>query len=398
MADERKRCEGEQPTAEERSAESRRRGSGHRAPRSAFSIEPEPEKRAPDRLAVLLGARLYGAIGLLFLAAIAFRFFDAISRVLLIAFLGIIVAMAFNSIVTKIPIRRGIATAIVAIATLGIIGAVIYFGINLLIPQVHALANDLPLIQQQVMEWQRWLQDETGMELELIGDVTEALLADPFGMAMAVIAQAFGVLEIVGLAVLILFGALFIVAKPNEMLLNPMLRAVPTERRPAVRRMMSRMSERLVGWLRGTVISMILIGALSAVAFWIAGAPYWPLLGVFVGIVEFIPIVGPWIGGAVAVLVTAFFDPQAALWVAVAVLIIQQVEGNLIRPFVMAGAAELHPFVTLLALLLFAAMFGFLGALLALPLALAIGTIIEVFWVEETIETADEEIAPMVES
>jgi predicted PurR-regulated permease PerM len=378
--------------------EPRDENSGHRNPRSAFSIEVEPHKRAPDRLAVLLGARLYGAIGLLFLAALVFRFFDAISRVLLIAFLGIIVAMAFNAIVSKIPIRRGIATALVAIATLGIIGAVIYFGMNLLIPQIRALAEDLPLIQQTVFGWEQWLQEETGMELELIGDALEALLADPFGVVMAVIAQAFGVLEIIGLAVLILFGALFIVAKPNEMLLDPLLRAVPTERRPAFRRMMTRMSERLVGWLQGTIISMILIGTLSALAFWIAGAPYWPLLGVFVGLVEVIPIVGPWIGGAVAVLVTAFFDPQAALWVAVAVLIIQQVEGNLIRPFVMAGAAELHPFVTLLALLLFAAMFGFLGALLALPLALAIGTLIEVFWVEETIDTADEEIEPMVET
>jgi predicted PurR-regulated permease PerM len=369
-----------------------------RTPRSAFSIEPEPTKRAPDRLAVLLGARLYGAIGLLFLAALMFRFFDTISRVLLIAFLGVIVAMAFNAIVTKIPLRRGIATALIAIATLGIVGGLIYLGINALIPQIRAFANDLPLIQSTVQGWEQWLQNETGMELELVGDTVEMLLADPFGLVMMVISQAFGVLEIIGLSVLILFGALFIVAKPNEMLMNPLLRAIPSERRPAARRMMSRMSERLVGWLQGTLISMVLIGVLSALAFWIAGAPYWPLLGVFVGIVEIIPIVGPWIGGAVAVLVTAFFDPQAALWVAVAVLIIQQVEGNLIRPFVMAGAAELHPFVTLLALLLFGAMFGFLGALLALPLALAVGTIIEVFWVEETIETADEDIEPMVKS
>jgi predicted PurR-regulated permease PerM len=378
--------------------ESREANEGRRTPRSAFSIEAEPARRAPDRLAALLGARLYGAIGLLFLAALVFRFFDPISRVLLIAFLGIIVAMAFNAIVSKIPLRRGIATAIVAIATMGILGATIYFGISALIPQVRAFANDLPLFQQTVLGWEEQLRQETGIELDFIGDAAEGLLADPFGMVMMVISQVFGVLEIVGLAVLILFGALFVVAKPNEMLLNPLLRAVPTERRPAFRRMMSLMAERLVGWLQGTLISMVIIGALSGLAFWLVGAPYALLLGVFVGIVEFIPIVGPWIGGAVAVLITAFYDPQTALWVAVAVLIIQQIEGNVVRPFVMAGAAELHPFVTLLALLLFAAMFGFLGALLALPLALALGTIIEVFWVEETIETGDEEIEPMVKT
>jgi len=362
------------------------------------AIVADPERRPPDRLALLLGKRMYGVVGLLFLAALIFRFFDPITRVLLIAFVGVIVAMAFNAIVTRIPLRRGIATALVAIATLALLGAGGYLAINALVPQVRALASDLPLFQAQLLEWEQQLQGETGMELDLIGDTAQALLADPFGVLMMVLAQAAGVLEIVGLIVLVLFGALFVVAKPNHMLLDPILRAVPTERRPAVRRMMHRMAERLVGWLQGTIISMIIIGALSGLAFWLLGAPYPLLLGVIVGVLEIIPIVGPWIGGAIAVAVTAFFDPQAALYIAIAVLIIQQVEGNVVRPFVMAGAAELHPFVTLLALLLFGAMFGFLGALLALPLTLALATIIEVFWVEETIETGDEEIEPLVET
>jgi predicted PurR-regulated permease PerM len=367
----------------------------------------EPTSEAPaeevaderDRaLAAMMGKRMYGTVGLLFLAALFFRFLDPISRVLLIAFIGIIVAMAFNALVSRIPLRRGLATAIVAVATLALIGGLSYLAVNALVPQVRALAEDLPGIQETVLGWEQQLQEETGFELELIGDTMEALLADPFGVVMMLLARAAGVFEIIGIAVLVLFGALFVVAKPNHMLLNPMLRAVPRHRRPAFRRAMTRLAERLVGWLRGTVLSMIIIGALSGIAFWLIGAPYPLLLGVFVGVVEIIPIVGPWIGGAVAVLVTAFYDPGTALWIAVAVLIIQQVEGNVVRPFVMAGSAELHPFVTLIALLLFGAMFGFLGALLALPLVIALGTIVEVFWVEETIETADDDIDPMVET
>jgi predicted PurR-regulated permease PerM len=65
---------------------------------------------------------------------------------------------------------------------------------------------------------------------------------------------------------------------------------------------------------------------------------------------------------------------------------------------VMSESAKLHPFVTLLALLLFASMFGLLGAVLSLPLVLAIGTMVEVFWVEETIDAGDHEIEPIVES
>jgi predicted PurR-regulated permease PerM len=352
--------------------------------------------RLPERLALLLGGRLYAAVGLLFLAALVYRFFDAVSRVLLIAFVGIIFAIAMNAVVRRIPLKRGIATALVAIGIFALTGVAIWQGIALLAPQIRELASDLPALEATLRGWESWLQEATGMQIELLGAPLEALLADPVGFGMAFLAQAFGLLEILGIAVLVLFGALFVVARPDDQLLNPLMRAVPRERRPATRRMLHRTANRLAGWLRGTLLSMVIIGVLSGLAFWLLGAPYPLLLGVWVGLVEVIPIVGPWIGGATAILVTLIHDPAAALWIAVAVLVIQQVEGSVVRPFVMSGAAELHPFVTLLALLLFGTIFGFLGALLALPILLVIATVIEVFWVEERLDAADDEIEPVV--
>jgi predicted PurR-regulated permease PerM len=354
-------------------------------------------RRLPERLGRELSGPLYRTVALLLLAAIVLRHFDILSRVLLVTFLGVIVAMTLNAIVVRIPVRRSIATALVALAGIAAVGGLIWVGLRALLPQIRALASDLPALQERVLGWQEWLQTETGMELELVGDATEALLRDPFGFVMMLLARTAGVLEIVGLAVLILFGALFIVAKPNEQLLTPLMRAVPRDSRPAVRRMLHRLAARLVGWLKGTAISMVLVGILSFLAFWLLGAPYPMLLAVWAGLIEVIPIVGPWIGGGTAVLVTLLHDPGAALWIAVAVLVIQQIESNVVRPFAMSGAAELHPFVTLIALLLFAAMFGFLGALLALPLMLVVITVVEVFWVEETIHTDDDTIAPVVE-
>jgi predicted PurR-regulated permease PerM len=365
--------------------------------RGADAVAAEA-RRLPERLATLLGARLYRAAALVFLFALLFRFFDAITRVLLIAFVGVIVAMALNALVTRLPLRRGLATVLVALALLALIGIALWQGVALLLPQIRGLAADLPAMRERLEAWEARLHEQTGLDVQLMGQPLETLLADPVGMLMTLLARAFGVLELLGIAVLVLFGAFFVVARPNEQLLDPLMRAVPRERRPAVRRAMGRLAERLVGWLRGTLLSMLIIGTISALAFWLVGAPYPWLLGVWVGLVEIIPIVGPWIGGATAVLVTLFYDPTTALWVAVAVLAIQQLEGNLIRPFVMAGAAELHPFVTLLALLLFSAMFGFLGALLALPLALVLGTLVEVFWVEETLHAAEDAIDPVVDA
>jgi predicted PurR-regulated permease PerM len=355
-------------------------------------------QRLPQRLSELQGERLYRFAGLLFLLAILFRYFDAVSRVLLIAFVGAIIAVAFNAIIRRLPVKRGIAVLLLLLVTLGVVGAGSWFGITAIIGQVRQLIDDFPAIVESV---ETWVQGATGVELDLLGPRTQEALQGLLGMSDGpggVIAGAFGFIEVLAILVLVLVGAFFLVHKPNEQLLTPLMRTVPRERRPVFRRMFRLMGERLGGWLGGTLISMAAVAALSIIAFLIIGAPYALVLGVILGITELIPIVGPWVGGIVAVAVTLFADPGQALWVAIAVLIIQQIESNVVRPMAMSSSAELHPFVTLLALLLFGSIFGLLGAVLALPLTLALATIVQVLWVEETLDAGDDEIEPVVDT
>jgi predicted PurR-regulated permease PerM len=107
-------------------------------------------------------------------------------------------------------------------------------------------------------------------------------------------------------------------------------------------------------------------------------------------------LLGAWIGGLIAIIVTLFGNPGMIVWVIIVVIAIQELEGNLIRPMAMSSAAKVHPFVTLLALLLFSSMFGILGAILSIPIVLAIGTVVEVLWIEETLESHEDEIEPIV--
>jgi putative permease len=364
------------------------------------SLPAGADFRLADWLATELGQRMYRAVGLIFLFAVLFRYLDAVMHVTLIAFVGVILGIAFNAAVVRIPLRRGLATALLALATLATIAAGVWFGISILAAQVRALVADMPSILGSLEEWEAWLQDLTGLDVELLGPRIQAIAGDLVGGVGggAIVAGAFGVLEMVAVAVLVLVGAFFLVARPNEQLLIPMMRAVPRERRPAFRRLFSRLGERLAGWLWGTLLSMLIIGVLATVAFFLLGTPYPILLGFLVGLFDIIPLVGPWIGGGIAVIVTLFYDPGLALWVALAVLVIQEVEGNLVRPVVMSEKAKLHPFVTLLALLLFGSMFGILGAVLSLPLVLALASIVEVFWVEESLQAGDDEIGPVVET
>lgn len=353
---------------------------------------------ASERLADAFGNRLYRFAALLFLLALLFRYFDAISYVLLIAFVGAILGVAFNAVVSRVPIRRGLAVILVALLLLAAVGGTLWLGIGAVVRQLRLLVSDIPAILDRIEEWEAWLQDATGLDIELLGPRTEAIVTDFIGSGTGILSTTFGLLEVIALTVLVVVGSLFVVARPNEQLLNPLLRAIPRERQPALRRMFERLGNRLSGWLFGTMMSMLIIGGLSCAAFYLLGVPYPLLLGVLIGLFDIIPLVGPWLGGSIAVVVTLFYDPMLALWVAITVLIIQELEGNVIRPLVMSKSAELHPFVTILALLLFSSMFGLLGAILALPITLALATIVEVLWVEETLEAGDDEIEPLVDA
>jgi predicted PurR-regulated permease PerM len=340
----------------------------------------------------LEGADLYRAAGLMFLLALVLLHFDPLARVLLLAFVAAIVAIALNKIVRRIPLHRGLATALTGIAILGALGTAFYFLGRAVSREIRAFVDQAPALWETLQGWEAWVREETGLEVGLLGPRTLGIVERLPGLLL----QAVGLLELVALAVLLLFGSIFVVARPNKGLLTPFLRLVPRESRDAWRRMLRLMGDRLAGWLIGTLISMAIIGTVSVVAFMLLGVPYPLLLGVLIGALEVVPLVGPWIGGLTAVIVTLFHDPGLALWVAVVVVAIQELEGNVVHPLVMRGAVAVHPFVTLLALLLFGSIFGLLGAILALPLVLAIQTMVQVLWVENTIGTDDDEIEPVV--
>lgn len=351
----------------------------------------------PERLADLQGERLYRAIGFAFLLVLLFAHFEPISRVLLIAFVAAILAVALHAVVNRIPLPRKLSLIVVLVATIGGLVGGVWLGVRALITQVQQLINDFPAIIEGA---EAWLDSTLGIDIELLGPRSREILNTIVGGSdtAAVLTGAFGFIELLAMVILVLVGAFYLVFKPNDQLLTPLMRTIPRGRRPAFRRMFKLMGERLAGWLWGTVILCAAVGIMSTIAFYLLGTPYPLLLGVLVGVTNIIPIVGPWIGGLVAVAVTLFTDPMTALWVGVAVLAIQQIESDLIRPIIMSGSAQVHPFVTLLALLLFSSIFGILGAVLSLPLALALGTMIQVLWVEQTLQAGEDEIDPVVET
>jgi predicted PurR-regulated permease PerM len=350
---------------------------------------------SPGGAVFLRPGHLYRAVWLAFLLALLFHFFGTIAQTLLLAYAAAILAVALNAATSRLPLNRKWVAALTGILFLGGVVALLWFGAPAVVAQFRDLAGDLPRIQAQMREWGEWVYQQTGIRIPLGGGGLQKSLPQVGGGE--VLGRAAGLLEVILLVLVVLFGGLYALASPNEHLLTPLLRAVPGSARPAVYRIFDLLGKRLVGWLKGTGMAMLAVGGLSILAFSIIGVPNALALGLLNGLVEIIPIFGPWIGGTAAILVAFIADPVKGAYVAVAALAIQQIEANVITPWAMSREAEVHPFVTLFALLLFGGLFGFLGIFLALPLVIFFWTVIQVLWVERTIDTDRDRIAPVVQ-
>jgi len=333
----------------------------------------------------------YRLAAALLAAALAYRFFPTISRVLLLIYAAAILGVVLNGVVRAIPLHRRWATALVGLAILALLGLGTWFGGRELILQAQSLRAQAPEIREQLDRMARDLTSAIGVDVNLAARELEDLVREWLGNN-SIASRAWGLVQgIIGFVV-ILFGGLFAVAKPNKRLLVSFLRAVPSAQRSAWRRFFELLANRLRQWVLGQAISMATIGALATLAFYLIGVPYALVLGVVNGIAEIVPIAGPWLGGVPAVVIALLDEPSKALWTAGAIVGIQMIESQLITPIVMSQAARVHPFITLFAILLFGGMLGFLGVLLALPLVLLFGTAIQVFWVERVLDARRDRI------
>lgn len=138
-------------------------------------------------------------------------------------------------------------------------------------------------------------------------------------------------------------------------------------------------------WFGGQLVTMTLVGVVSALASWWIGLPSPLALGLIAGATNFVPFLGPILGDIPALVFATTMDLAMALWTVAAVLAIQQLEGNLITPFIQQRAVYMPPALVLFAIVVFGVAFGWLGVFLAVPLAVAITMLVKKLWIRQTL-------------
>ncbi|KUF12020.1 AI-2E family transporter [Pseudoponticoccus marisrubri] len=153
---------------------------------------------------------------------------------------------------------------------------------------------------------------------------------------------------------------------------------VPLDHKTVVRKLASDIDDVLAGFIRGMGSVMLILGTYYAVLLWLVGLQFGLVVGVIAGLLTFIPYVGAIVGGGLAIGL-AIFQFWGEWWWIVAVWAIFQsgqfIEGNIITPRLVGDSVGLHPVWLLLALSVFGSLFGFVGLLVAVPLAAALGVL-----------------------
>ncbi|MCZ7529263.1 MAG: AI-2E family transporter [Acidimicrobiia bacterium] len=278
--------------------------------------------------------------------------------------------------------RRGPATGMV-FGGVFIIGVAFIAAIGALVAnQVSDFIDEAP---DYVARTETWVNERFNAEIDADALIDE--LKDENGPVRDFATGLAGNALDVGATVLALIFQLFTIAlftfylvADGPRLRRTLLSALPPQRQ----RFLLQTWELAIDKTGGYIYSRALLAVISAVVHWIAfsiiGVPFAVALALWVGVVsQFIPTVGTYLAGALAVLVALLSDPVDAVWVLGFIVVYQQVENYLLQPRVTARTMALHPAVAFGAVIAGAGLIGPVGALLALPAAAVIQAFVSTY-------------------
>jgi predicted PurR-regulated permease PerM len=303
---------------------------------------------------------------------------------LLVIYVSVLLAIGFGPIVRAIerhPVKRGdralprwlaiLVVYLVIVAALTITGFLV---IPPLVDQAQELWMRLPSFLDKA---QTFLIDRGLMNHRIT--LEEAVRNAPGNPGTAVGTVATAVSSIIGLiiAFITILILTFYLLIDSEALFKAFARLFPPEARPRVLGASRQIGAKVSAWLNGQLILAGTIGSTAAIGLYLLGVPYFYVLALIAAIGEMVPVIGPILSAAPAILAGLTVSPQTALFVALFWLAQQQLENHLLVPKVMERQVGVSPVIVIVALLIGGSALGIMGALLAVPTAAVLQVIVQ---------------------
>jgi predicted PurR-regulated permease PerM len=333
-----------------------------------------------------VSARAVAKVVLVAAAVLAALYFSYLIRTVIgLVLIAAFFAIAISPAVNWLDRRKVPRWAAILLVYLGIAGGI--FGIGLVI--VPPLVTGVETLSSNLDDYADDLRNNpTFRDYDNRYHITKTLKEQAKDLPSK-LGEAAGTLRDVTVGVFTRFVQLFSIlvitfflVKDGTRLLEFFYRQFPEVRARRFRKIASDISDAISGYVFGNFVISVLAGLVTYVTLRIIGVPFALPLAILFGFFDLIPLVGATLGGILVGIVVAFaadFPIGVIVWAAVLILY-QQVENNLIQPFVYGKAVQLHPLIVIVAILIGAALLGVLGALIAIPTAAAVQAVVRDYW------------------
>ncbi|HEU0222650.1 MAG TPA: AI-2E family transporter [Paracoccaceae bacterium] len=324
-------------------------------------------------------ARWWG-LGLLLLLA----FLWLLGQALLPFLVGAAIAYLLDPVADRLQARGMSRTwATVTITALALLAAagILMLLVPALIRQIQAFVSTVPAIVQQFQAFlaERFpaALDEGSMLRDSLASAGEAVRAQGLALINGILTSSLAVVDFLLLIIVAPVVAFYLLLDWDHMIAE-IDHLLPREHAPVIRHLATEIDRVLAGFVRGQLLVCAIQGAFYAIALALIGLQFGLLIGLFAGLISFIPFVGAILGGVISIGIALFQFWGDWPWigaVAAVFAIGQAVEGNFLTPKLVGSSVGLHPVWLMFALSAFGALLGFTGLLIAVPAAAAIGVL-----------------------
>ena len=372
---------------------------GEQTPRAPL-LKPPPHRPSPYERFVRIGIVAWCGIGVIILGYLMLRLMVYVNPIVPPLLIAVAVVYLLNPLVSALE-RRGVprvaGAGIVYVLFLCIVALLISLLVPLVARQVTEVVTHFPDYLTDAQAYVRRVAARFGQEPNFRLDAEQVREWLSAGENRQTVTRYLTGLRSVttsvisGLIIFVIGPVMaFYLLVDLPRLERGAMALIPPGRRDEIRGLMDRIGQAVGGFFRGQLLVALFVGVASSIGLWLIGLPFWLLVGMVAGVFNLVPLVGPFIGGGLAVIIALLSgEPLKAVWAALVLLIVQQIDNHLISPNVMSRTVQLHPVVVMLALLVGASFAGLFGMLIIVPLV-AVAKIVFLFMWSKYVDYGDE--------
>ena len=338
----------------------------------------QDERPVPVRTILVTIGLVLATVAALYLVRLLAR----IEMLLVISlFFAVVLTPLVDRVHARMRIKRGLAAGLVFVFVIAAVASMMFVIIKPLVTETRQFAENFPTYLSDAREGRGALgglvkRYELDRRYEENKETIENAFRNAGSKAFSYVGRAFsGVLTLLTIMVLSFMMLLY-----GPQLTNSAMAAVPPNRRERVKAVAADASKAVTGYVSGNLLISAIAGIVTYIALWVLGVPFKEVLALWVAFADLIPLVGATLGAIPTIAVAFLHSVPAGIGVVAFYIVYQQVENHFLQPLIMSKTVQINQLFVLVSVLVGVELGGFVGAILAIPLAGVVAVVVRDLW------------------